>query len=63
MILRDPFVTFHQLVAELSAFKSFVALAVITAAFLNPFQAAVAAARLIDVVLIEAGLHAGLASR
>src|SRR5689334_6714107 len=40
-----------------------VALAVVAAALLHPFQAAVAVAGLVQPVLIEAGLPAGLAGR
>src|SRR6516225_6258944 len=46
-----------------SAFQLLVALAVIAAAFLDPFEAAVGIGGLVGVVLIEASVHAGLSRR
>ena len=46
-----------------SALKPLVALAVVSAAFLDPLQPAIAIAGLVRVVLIEARLHASLAGR
>src|SRR5262249_59745472 len=46
-----------------SAFQLLVALAVIAAAFLDPFQTAVGIAGLVGVVLIEASVHTGLSRR
>src|SRR5262245_45338915 len=44
-----------------SALQALVALAVVAAALLNPFQIAVGVAGLVGVVLVKAGVHAGLA--
>src|SRR5262249_11122887 len=46
-----------------SAFELLVALAVVAAAFLDPFQTAVGIGRLVGVVLIETGVHPGLSRR
>src|SRR5215813_7377896 len=46
-----------------SAFELLVALAVVAAAFLDPFQTAVGIGRLVGVVLIETGVHSGLSRR
>src|SRR5262245_59334312 len=46
-----------------SAFELLVALAVVAAAFLDPFQTAVGVGRLVGVVLIEASVHPGLSRR
>src|SRR5262245_48214199 len=46
-----------------SAFQLLIALAVVAAAFLDPFQTAVGIARLVGVVLIEARVHPGLPRR
>src|SRR5215471_18664956 len=58
-------VPFAKLIATavISAFQLLVALAVIAAAFLDPFQTAVGITRLVGVVLIEASVHAGLSRR
>lgn len=52
-------------VSASSALQAGIALRVIAAAFLNPFQAAIAGAAsfLVGLVLIEAGMHPGLSSR
>src|SRR5215510_6281581 len=49
--------------SECSTLQALVALAVVAAALLDPGQPAIAVARLVGVVLVEAGVHARLAGR
>src|SRR5579872_380646 len=44
------------------SFEALVAFAVVAAALLDPFQAAIGICRLVGIVLIEAAVHARLAS-
>ena len=47
--------------ADRSALQVLVALAVIPTALHDPLQSAIAVARFVGIVLVEAGMHAGLA--
>jgi hypothetical protein len=46
---------------NVSALQTFVALTVVATAFLDPVQAAIGARRFVHFVLVEAGVHTGLA--